>query len=146
MFPFKWILMIALCEMYCQSHPESCPGQGKWITQLHPSQCKSNFRADQPKCLQVTLMPENEFPDMQIFCLLSSPNPLLVTKWSLCASSDTRKASVLSLSFGQGVWLAEVSLKTVHEGTDTAEGALKCSPSRDWGITEIILKYGLHEN
>lgn len=49
------------------------------------------------------LMLEYEFPDMQIFYLLSSPNTVLVTKWSLCASLYTMKALVLSLSFGQCV-------------------------------------------
>lgn len=91
-------------------------------------------------------MPEYEFPDMQIFCLLSSPNTVLVTKWSLYAYSYTMKALVLSLNFGQRVCITEVSLKIVHEWADTAECALKCSPSQDQSITEIILKYGLHEN
>lgn len=37
-------------------------------------------------------MPEYEFPDMQIFCLLSSPNTVLVTQWNRLASSHPRKA------------------------------------------------------
>lgn len=45
------------------------------------------------------LMLECEFPDMQIYCSLSSPSTVLVTKWSLCASSYAMKALVLSLSF-----------------------------------------------
>lgn len=89
------------------------------------------------------LLPEYKFPDMQIFCLLSSPNPVLVTKGSLCASSYTMKALVLSLSFGQ--WF-DWQRSVWSEWPDTAECALKRSPSQDWWITEIILKYGLHEN
>lgn len=49
-FSFKSILIIALCEIYWQSHPGPCPGQGKWIAKLHRSQCKSDFRADSPAC------------------------------------------------------------------------------------------------